>query len=108
MFVRQNEITGQLFVELGSFFNWAISLKSFLFRVIASFLFRTAKRAAICKLSVLRSAFSESDDHYLKHVNLRFVHSTTITYEQLELERGGLVFYKFGAECFALHCFHFS
>ena len=37
------------------------------------------------QLSVLlRSAVSESDDHYLKYINLRFVHSTTITYEQLD------------------------
>ena len=34
------------------------------------------------QLSVLTPAFSESNDHYLKYINLRFVHSTTITYQQ--------------------------
>ena len=56
------------------------------------------------------SVFSESNDHSLKYVNLRFVHLTTITYEQLDGVyngsdiQGGLVCSKFGAEHFALQC----
>ena len=33
------------------------------------------------QLPVLRTAFSESDDHYLKYIDLQFVHLSTITYE---------------------------
>ena len=79
----------------------AISLKSSLSRVLARFLFRTGGHL---QLPVLRSAFSESDDHYRKYINLGFVHSSTITYESLEEINGS----KFGAERFALQCFYYS
>ena len=63
------------------------------------------------QLSGLTPVFTEPDDHYLKYVNLQFVHSTTTTYEQLEVvmvvrRTRGLVYSKFGTEHFALQCFH--
>ena len=62
--------------------NWAISLKSLnSFSSYSFFSPRTTKRVAICKLSMLTTAFSKSDNLYLPYLILWFVNSTIITKE---------------------------